>query len=556
MKKARNGEKKKRKFIKYIIIFLIIVAIIAGVVFFLKNRNKKEVSVYNIRDVGSENYWGNNENNSQGMVREDKMQAVYISSTQKPEKIMVKEGQTVKEGDVLLKYNTTLSSLELERKLLNIKKMEIELNKAKQELDRIKTYKPDVPIYGSLPTEPPALVEPPKTGHDELPNVTPPKPEVLPENEIKPAPITGEGTLEKPYMFVWEENKEYTNEFIEKLINRAGEGKTEVIAIFMIRENNAITGNLKSLSKIKFVKKDKENSFTILDMQKGDIEDPLYPNSKDETENDNSNNQEVVPQPEVGPIYTATELQKMIFEKEKQISETTLNIKIAKSEYNREKEELDNTTVYSKINGVVKTVLSIDDEAVSSKPIIVVSSGGGYYIQGRVSELSLDKIKVGQKVNVQAFESGTFAEGTVEEIEKYPISGSYWNGMGNSNVSYYPYTVRVDESANLKAGEYTNLTLVEENNIQEQGKNSTFYLTTPFVLSENGKYYVYIADENNKLAKREVKVGKNMHGLLEICGGISFNDKVAFPYGKNLKEGALVKESTVEELYSRNVERE
>ena len=63
-------------------------------------------------------------------------------------------------------------------------------------------------------------------------------------------------------------------------------------------------------------------------------------------------------------------------------------------------------------------------------------------------------------------------------------------------------------------------------------------------------------NSENRLEKREVIVGKMMHGLLEIRSGITMDDRVAFPYGKEVKEGNLTKESSTEELYARNVEME
>ena len=104
---------KGRKILKIVIIVAIIIAIIAGIIVFFATSKKTEVPVYSVRDVGNENYWENN-STSQGMIKEDKMQSVYLSSTQKVEKVLVKEGQNVKVGQPLLKYNTTLSNLELE----------------------------------------------------------------------------------------------------------------------------------------------------------------------------------------------------------------------------------------------------------------------------------------------------------------------------------------------------------------------------------------------------------------------------------------------------------
>lgn len=532
---------KNKKWLKYVIIVAIILAIIAGIITFFVTRKKNEVPVYSVSDVGNINYWENN-SRTEGMIKEDKMQSVYLSSTQKVEKVMVKEGQKIKAGDALLKYNTTLSNLELERKNLDIKKAELELSNAQKELEKIKTYKPGEPTYGSLPEEPvEEPTEKPKF-HDTVPELTPPKPTVTAEKEVKPAPLTGEGTVDKPYLFVWKENKEYEQEFIKALIERTGENKTEVIAIFMIREDDSITGNLISSSKIKFIKKDENYTFLILGAWTGSENDPLYPNEN----NTNDNEEPVMPElPEVGPIYTAAELKQMIVEKENSINDIILNIKVAKSELKKLQEEAKNNTVYSKIDGVVKTVLDSESEEAKTKPIIVVSSGGGYYVQGRVGEFDLEKVKVGQKVNVQAFESGTSNQGTIEKISDVPLTDRYYNGIGNSNTSYYPYTVKLDDSVNFKEGEYASI-----EPIFEEEQSSSFYVTGAFVLSENGKNYVYVANGDNKLEKRELNIGKNMHGMLEVRGGITMDDRIAFPYGKNIKEGTPVVDGSLEDLYS------
>lgn len=533
-------KKKSKKWIKYIIIILVVLAIIAGIIIFFATRKKAEVPVYSVRDVGNINYWENN-SRSEGMIKEDKMQSVYLSSTQEVEKVLVKEGQNVKVGQALLKYNTTLSNLELERKKLDIKKQELQLNNAQKELEKIQTYKPGEPTYGSLPEEPEEPEEKPKF-HDTVPDIVPPTPVISPESEMKPAPLTGEGTLDKPYMFIWKENKEYDQEFIKALIERAGIGKTEVIALFMVREDDSITGNLISCSKIKFNKKDENYGFSILGAWNGNENDPLYPN-----ENSKDNIPEsVIPEiPEVGPIYTAAELKKMIIEKENEINEIILNIKVAKSEIKKLQEETKNTTIYSKIDGVVKTVLNPEDESSKTKPIIVISSGGGYYVQGRIGEFDLAQINIGQKVKVQAFESGASNEGTIEKISDVPLTDRYYNGIGNSNTSYYPYTVKLDDSVNFKEGEYASMEPVFENE-----QSSSFYVIGAFVLSENGKNYAYIANENNKLEKRELNIGKNMHGSLEVRGGMTMEDKIAFPYGKNIKEGTPVIDGSLEELYN------
>lgn len=518
---------KKRKIIKIIIIVIVIIAVLVGVIAFFVNRSKKDVSVYSIKELAMDNYWENNMN-SEGMVSEDRMQSVYLSESQQVEKIAVKEGQHVRKGDVLLRYSTTLSNIELEKEDLEIKKLELNINKAQKELEEIKNYQPGVPILGNASEAPKPTPKPSQSKYSE------PEPKVDKELETVPAPITGNGTDTKPYIFIGK--NEYDNSFIEKLINRAGDGKTEVFAIFMDRENGSLDGELIKATKIKFTKKEGGYSFEILEIYSND-NDPLHP----EANTDELEDEEI---PEVGPTYTVSEIRKLIIDKEKEISEIDLDIKKARNEYKKLKNELNNTVVYSKYDGIVKKVLSLDDDEINSKPVIVVSSGGGFNIQGRVGEFDLYNIHIGQEVNVQSYEKGTMAVGKITQISEYPTSSTYYMGGGNNNVSYYPYIVSVSEDEEFKEGEYVSLNIV-----QEEKSTNSFFLLGAFVLPENGKNYVYIVGENNKLEKREVSIGKNMQGMLEIKSGITKKDRIAFPYGKNVKTGANVKEGSVDEIY-------
>lgn len=529
----------QKKVIIPIVVIIIIGLIILGIYLYKKN-NVKEVPVYSLYDVGMTDYWQDS-NESDGQVKEDKTQSVYLSETQQVDKILVKEGDVVKKGTPLIKYNTTLSALEVERKQIDINKMQLELDNAKKELEKIQSYKPDVPIYGNPENINQNITETnTKVQENTMLNFSKPLPEVDSKKEVEPAPITGEGTIQKPYMFLWSSGKEYNKEFISKLIERAGIGKTEVYAIFMVRENNELSGKLKIATMIKFNKKTDDYTFEIVKSYNED-DDPLYPeinNQIEEPEIPDINN-------EVGPAYSANELKKMILEKEKEISELVVNIKVAQSEYKTLKAEMSDTTVYSKIDGVIKTVLSLEDENIKTKPIIVVSGGGGYYITGRVSELALEEIKIGQKVNVMSFESGGVAEGEIKEISDIPYSDYNYFGMGNPNVSYYPYTVFVKDEGTLKSEEYVQLKPIAN----QEGDNS-LYLMGAFILDENGKKYVYVANQDNKLEKRQISINGGVYTYLKIKSGLTSSDKVAFPYGKDVKEGAQVVDGSVDDLYN------
>ena len=53
------------------------------------------------------------------------------------------------------------------------------------------------------------------------------------------------------------------------------------------------------------------------------------------------------------------------------------------------------------------------------------------------------------------------------------------------------------------------------------------------------------------LEKREITTGVTLWGSsVQILDGLTLDESIAFPYGKYLHEGAKVKISTLDELYS------
>ena len=60
-----------------------------------------------------------------------------------------------------------------------------------------------------------------------------------------------------------------------------------------------------------------------------------------------------------------------------------------------------------------------------------------------------------------------------------------------------------------------------------------------------------MADANGRLEKRMVGTGRSLWGsYTEITGGLTTEEYIAFPYGRNLREGGKVTYSTVDQLYA------
>lgn len=240
---------------------------------------------------------------------------------------------------------------------------------------------------------------------------------------------------------------------------------------------------------------------------------------------------------------TAAEIQQQIKDKEKEIRDYQLDMKEANLEIKDIQKKLNNQTIKSTLNGVVKTVGDPEKESNDGKPLIQVVSSEGLYVQGTVSESKMNKLKVGATLSGYSYDNGVSFTAEVREISPYPSD----NGQDGANASSYPFTAYIADASGLSNNSWAELTLLDEGDGQGQG----IYLEKPFVRTENGQYYVMKDDGTGHLTKQIVQVGGIQYGSsYQITAGLSMDDKIAFPYGKDVREGAKTEEGTLDDLYN------
>lgn len=238
---------------------------------------------------------------------------------------------------------------------------------------------------------------------------------------------------------------------------------------------------------------------------------------------------------------TAAEIQQQIKDKEKEIRDYQLDIKETNLEIKDIQKKLNNQTIKSTLNGVVKTVGDPEKESNDGKPLIQVVSSEGLYVQGTVSESKMNKLKVGATLSGYSYDNGVSFTAEVREISPYPSD----NGQDGANASSYPFTAYIADASGLSNNSWAELTLLDEGDGQGQG----IYLEKPFVRTENGQYYVMKDDGTGHLTKQIVQVGGIQYGSsYQITGGLSMDDKITFPYGKDIREGAKTEEGTLDDL--------
>ena len=241
--------------------------------------------------------------------------------------------------------------------------------------------------------------------------------------------------------------------------------------------------------------------------------------------------------------YSKEELNKAIGEKEREIATASLDIREADLKIKKVEQKLQDETIRSTINGVVKKVGDPLKGEINGEPFIVVESSGGVYIKGYLSEDMLGKVKPGQVVSGMAYESMMPFQAEVKEVSPYPADD--YAMYNNREVTYYPFTAFIQDSTGLKDREMVTMDLP-----QEDGAISGIFLSKEYVRSKDGEDYVLKEGKNGKLVKQPVRTGRTFYGsLIEIKEGVTKEDYVAFPYGKKVKEGAKAKKSTLAELY-------
>lgn len=503
----------KNKVIKRIIIAAVIVAAAggcaAGGIYYQRSNLTAEVmSVESLKD-----WYSGDEVYSYGQVTNDHSQSVYLSTEDTIKEVYVEEGQEVKAGDKLLAYDTTMSELNYNMKVLEAEKLGNQIEIAQNDLKKLKNTKPVSPQTYVEP-EPEPVQEPqiPEKSGDAYNYISE---TAVPYNEAE-----ADGSAEAPYRYLCTADAYVTGEALGAIAQNG----THVV--FEIYENDQVAGEPVRVWEIDGTKASVPEPDTkwsvatraqILDVPEEE-EIPQEPVEE-----------------EVETGYTKEELQQMIEEKEQEIKELDLSKRKAELEVEKLKQKNTDGIVYATVNGTVKNLQDKDNMPNDGTPFMEVTGSEGLYVTGALSELLLDKVQPGQTLQINSWESGISCEGQITEIFDYPVSNANAYGEGNQNVSYYPYTAYIEDTSGLKNGEYVDMTMTVGGGADEE---ETIYLSKAYVRTENGRSYVYKADENNRLVKQYVQTGKTIYGYsVEIKSGLTVEDRIAFPYGKTAKEG-------------------
>lgn len=586
--KRPDGEKPRMsKKLKKAIIAAACVVGVCGAVWggltIARNAQRGDVNVYAVNECAMTDYWGDTSNTS-GMVTTDKLQKIYISQSQTVKKVWVKEGDTVKKGTVLVSYDSTLTQATVERAKIDYDRQAENLEVMKNKLELLKKAKNKETLEAErngLQSKLDKLIE----DADKAAGYKDP---------VTPGFVTVEGNLgntkDKPLYYIYTGTLTLDQTTLETLLAE----KTEAYIIAFKREGDiaggAITESWGLHLKLVNAAPDPTpggetggNTSSGEDTGSGQTTVTVLTNEGNGSDNNDKpaaaekkislellngmpdypekareyNTKEIQDlQKKIAQIdellessMTQLEINKAILEKAQAVKEQEVNLKVAKLKLDKKLAELGDGNVYAEFDGTVKAVRDPDAAYNNSEAVVELSGGGGYYVTGTLSEMDLGSVQVGDSVSISSWMTGAACEGTIVSIDDYPTSnGSNW-GDGNRNVSYYPFKVFVTEDANLQPNDYVDIQYQKVSAQQQAG--SSLYLQSMFIREDNGKSYVMARGDDGRLEQRWVQTGRDLWGsYTQIRGGLTVDDYVAFPYGRDVVEGAHTQEATTDQLYN------
>lgn len=238
-----------------------------------------------------------------------------------------------------------------------------------------------------------------------------------------------------------------------------------------------------------------------------------------------------------GDDWTADDLKKAIEQQKKDIKECELQIReavLAIKDYDR---TLDHEIVKANMDGIVKQAGTVGEEPASGG-FIVITGKAGMYVQGNLSERSLDTLSVGDTITGTSWDTGGTFTATITEISPYPMDNGgnnyyYFDSGSDPNSSQYPFLAYIEDAEGLTADSMVELS------VSQDAASASLMIDPYFVRTDSaGKSFCYVRGDDGKLEKRLVKAKDTSYGLTIIQRGLRASDYIAFPYGDDVKEGA------------------
>lgn len=577
-----------KPWLKAIIIVAVIAALTAGGIFLYAHfagNHPVEVTKIGYRILS----WMPNQSDIYGFVVSDDSQALIKEKDKTVVEVYVHEGDSVKIGDPLVRYDSTLDNLTLEEKLLEREKLYNTLQEDYAEYKRWARleYERTVPTYTPSPSPTPR-------------GKTNAAPRISIARDLT-NPVSGSGTSVDPFRYSIADQERINAAFIALMLDLAKNNSRSFYALLTAPKSETML----------VANPDETLSFRV----KADDPDPLQPDFNSSKGGDGSKQKpflfsyasdidvpttflkrfadsalaknetvcvtllasgfraemefqpdggisfvvsiiEITPSPSPSPTPTPSpaptdtpepsetpyippyygpgkaereELARQAAQKirAEEVQYRQLSLDIQKLLFNGA-----DGIVFSTVEGTVSK--SVDPSTVQDGEMFLEVRGGtGLHVVSTLGEMDLINYPVGTEMTGFSYESGMDVQVRITDVGSMPVSTNYMNG-GNPNSSGYLVTMEFLSDATPKVGEYIEFTY------RPGAESETTYLFEAFIREIDGQDCIYLVKDDH-LVKTPVTVGKRFDQYLELLDiKLSPEDYIAFPYDKNARDGAPV----------------
>lgn len=246
--------------------------------------------------------------------------------------------------------------------------------------------------------------------------------------------------------------------------------------------------------------------------------------------------------------YT-TEIQNV----ENSIAQRQFDLESKKLEISKYQTQINNSTVASKVSGIVKEINENGMDANGNfAPFMTILQSGDYRVKGSIDEQNIWSLTEGQAVVIRSRvnENKTW-NGTIAEIDtENPQQSSndyYYSSSETVVASKYPFYIELEAADGLILGQHVYIELDEG---QEEVKEG-LWLYSYYIVQDEDTPYVWAANERNRLEKRYVELGEYDADMdeYEIVSGLAEDEYITWPM-QGLYEGVTAVTDETEVDYS------
>ncbi len=232
-----------------------------------------------------------------------------------------------------------------------------------------------------------------------------------------------------------------------------------------------------------------------------------------------------------------------ILSTQNEIKSKEYEIKTKKLEMERLRESIAGATVTADMAGIVQKISDSSGQdnyygygygSGGDSAYITILAAGDYRIKGRINEQNMSQIDVGMplivhsRVDDSLTWNGTITEIKTDNTDEENNNNFYYSGMSSdSGSSSYAFYVELENSEGLILGQHVYL----EPDLGQEEEKTGLWLEDYYIIQEDGKAYVWMANTSNVIEKHEITLGEYDEELMkyEVTEGLDAEDYIAYP---------------------------